>query len=160
MAIAEQETVVPELVSQAEGVVLELGPGSGMQLPRYDKSKISKVYGIEPNFHLHQALRASVKEARLDDVYVVVPHGAEEVKVFEGYGIVPNSVDTILSTQVLCCVPNPTETVRHLYRYLKPGGKMIVYEHVQSKDFVTKTVQSELLWHSVFSFLGCLCKKT
>lgn len=124
-------------------MILELGPGSGTQLLRYDKSKVNKIFGLEPNIHLHEALRAKIKKARLDDIYVIIPHGAEDVKVFENYGIVPNSVDTILSMQVLCSLPVPTETVRHLYDYLKHEGKMIIYEHVQSKDFVTSIVQSE-----------------
>lgn len=147
MAAFEQQTVIPGLVSQAEGVVLELGPGSGNQLTRYDLSRVSKIYGIEPNVDLHEALRASVKKAKLDDIYTILPHGAEDVKIFEKYGIAPNSVDTVLSLHVLCSVPDPTITVRHLYQYLKPGGKMIVCEHVQSKDFVSRTVQSELFWH-------------
>jgi tRNA A58 N-methylase Trm61 len=124
-------------------VVLELGPGSGNQLHRFDTSKVSKIYGIEPNIDLHEALRATVKKTNLDDIYTIIPHGAEDVKSFERYKIAPNSVDTILSIQVLCSVPNPTAIVRHLYQYLKPGGKMIVYEHVQSKDFVTRTLQSK-----------------
>lgn len=143
-AFEQQNTIIPKLVSQAEGVVLELGPGSGNQLPRYDSSKVSKIYGIEPNADLHEALRANVKKAKLDDIYEILPHGAEDVKGFEKYGIALNSVDTILSVQVLCSVSDPTGTVRHLYQYLKPKGKMIVYEHVQSKDFVSKIVQREL----------------
>ncbi len=142
-AVAEEETVVPGLVSRAHGVVLELGPGSGNQLPRIDISKVSKIYGIEPNVDLHEALRATVKKTKLDDIYTIIPHGAEDVKSFERYGITPNSVDTILSIQVLCSVSDPADVVRHLYQYLKPGGKMIVYEHVQSKDFVTRTLQSK-----------------
>lgn len=129
-------------------MILELGPGSGTQVLRYDKSKVNKIYGLEPNIHLHEALRASIKKAKLDDIYAIIPHAAEDVEVFESYGIVPNSLDTILSMQVLCSVSNPTETVRHLYDYLKPGGKMIIYEHVQSKDFVTSIVQCKFLRHS------------
>jgi SAM-dependent methyltransferase len=124
-------------------VVLELGPGSGNQLPRFDTSKVSKIYGIEPNVDLHEALQATVKKTKLDDIYTLIPHGAEDVKSFERYGITPNSVDTILSIQVLCSVSDPADVVRHLYQYLKPGGKMIVYEHVQSKDFDTRTLQSK-----------------
>lgn len=125
--------------------MLEIGPGSGNQVPRFDKSRVSKIYGVEPNIDLHEALRASVKKAKLDDIYEIVPHGAEDEESFRRYGIAPNSLDTIISIQVLCSVPDPIGTVRHLYQYLKPGGKMIVYEHIQSKDFVSRMVQSEFL---------------
>ena len=127
--------------------MLELGPGGGNQLPRYDRSKVSKIYGIEPNVDLHKALQASVKKAKLDDIYVILSHAAENVESFERYGITPNSVDTILSIHVLCSVPDPTTTVRRLYQYVKPGGKMIVCEHIRSQDLITKTVQSELPWN-------------
>lgn len=59
----------------------------------------------------------------------------------ETYGIVPGSVDTILSMQVLCSVEKPEEVLRYLYTLLKPGGRMVVYEHVQNEDWVSRIVQ-------------------
>lgn len=158
MVASDQQTLIPKLVSQAKGVVLELGPGSGNQLARYDLSKICKIYGIEPNVDLHKALRASIKKAKLDDIYVILSQSAEES--LERYGVAPNSVDTILSINVLCSVPDPVMTVRRLYQYVKPGGKMIVYEHVQSNDFIARIVQSELLWHQIICSYGIadVCK--
>lgn len=147
MAAFEQQTIIPELVSQAEGIVLELGPGSGNQLPRYDLSRVRKIYGIEPNVDLHEALRASVKKAKLDDIYIILSHEAEDANSLEKCGIAPNSVDTILIIHVLCSVPDPITTVRRLYQYIKPGGKMIVCEHIQSKDNIARAVQSELFCH-------------
>lgn len=144
MAAAEEQSVIPGLVAQAEGVVLELGPGSGIQLPRFDLSRVSKIYGVEPCVDLHEALRVSIKKVKLDDIYVILPHEAEQVEIFEKYGIAPNSIDTLLSIHVLCSVADPTTTVRRLYQYLKPGGKMIVCEHVQSRDVIARTLQSEL----------------
>lgn len=155
MAASDQQTLIPKLVCQAEGVVLELGPGSGNQLPRYDLSKVSKIYGIEPNVDLHEALRASVKKAKLDDIYVILSHEAEDTKSLERCGVAPNSIDTILSIHVLCSVSDPLTTVRHLYQYVKPGGKMIVYEHIQSKDFVARAVQSELFWNPHPGYIFC-----
>lgn len=139
----ELETEVPALVSQAYGIVLELGPGTGTQLPRYDLNKVSKIYGIEPNFEFHDTLRSKIKKAKLDDIYTIVPVGAEDIEQFRKYGISSKSVDTILSVQVLCSVPDPQSTLRHLYTYLKPGGQMLVYEHVKSKDSVSAFVQSK-----------------
>lgn len=95
--------------------------------------------------NLHDALRASVKRAKLDDVYEIVPCGIENTEELQKYGIEPESIDTILSVQVLCSVPRSEEVLRHLYPLLKAGGKMIVYEHIKSSDSVSSMVQSTFL---------------
>ena len=142
-ADGDEETAVPALVSQASGTVLELGPGIGSQLPRYDKSKITKIYGVEPNVDLHARLREKVKTSGLIDVYEIVPCGVEDVVELKEHGIVLGTIDTILSVQVLCSAPDPNEMLRRLYALLKPGGQLIVYEHVKSKDLISSVVQSK-----------------
>ncbi|MCJ1476582.1 hypothetical protein MMC13_005248 [Lambiella insularis] len=139
----ENESAVPSLVASAYGTVLELGPGSGNQLPRMDRSKITKIYGVEPVASLHPALRLSIKKNKLDDVYQIVPCGIEAEKDIKKYGVAPGSIDTILSVQVLCSVPYPEEDVRRLYKLLKPGGQLVIYEHVGNNDAITAFVQSE-----------------
>lgn len=133
---------VPALVFEASGVVLELGPGIGSQLPRYDTSKVTKVYGVEPNHGLLKSLREEVKASGLTDVYEVVPSGIEDVVELKKHGIALGSIDTVLSIQVLCSVPDPDEMLRRLYALMKPGGQLILYEHVKSKDVVSAMVQS------------------
>jgi SAM-dependent methyltransferase len=123
--------------------VLEIGPGSGNQLPRYDRAKVERIYGVEPNEGLHAALRQTIKECGLSDVYTIIPCGVEDGEVLRRYGVERGSVDTVLSVQVLCGVPRPAEVVRGLYGFLRPGGQMIVYEHVRSEDFVSRFVQGE-----------------
>lgn len=140
----DEETVVPKLVSQASGIVLELGPGMGSQLPRYDVSKLTKVYGVEPNGELHGALRSKIAECGLEDIYEIVPCGIEDVTRLKKHGISLGSIDTILSMQVLCSVPDPDEILRRLYALLKPGGRFIIYEHVKSRDLLSMVVQSRL----------------
>lgn len=130
-------------MAQASGVVLELGPGVGSQLPRFDKSKITKIYGVEPCLHLHEALRRQVKECELDDIYEIVPSGIEDVMELKRHGIGLGTMDTVLSVQVLCSVPDPDEMMRRLYALMKPTGQLIVYEHVKSTDSLTVMVQSK-----------------
>ncbi|KAL9611000.1 MAG: hypothetical protein Q9204_009048 [Flavoplaca sp. TL-2023a] len=84
-AKGDQETAIPALVSEASGVVLELGPGIGSQLPRYNASKITKVYGVEPNTDLHKSLREMVKASGLTDIYDIVPCGIEDVAKLETF---------------------------------------------------------------------------
>lgn len=139
----DMQTAIPALVWEASGVVLELGPGIGSQLSRYDTAKITKIYGVEPNVDLHQSLRETVKASGLIDVYEIVPCGVEDAAELKKHGIVLDSIDTILSVQVLCSVSDPNETLRHLYALLKPGGQLILYEHVKSKDVISSVVQSK-----------------
>ena len=89
----------------------------------------------------HDKLRVRIKEAKLDDIYTIVPCGIEDASELEKYGISRESVDTVLTCQVLCSVPQPEETVRHLYRLLKRGGKLIAYEHIRRQETVFRTVQ-------------------
>ncbi|KAL9583191.1 MAG: hypothetical protein Q9203_005186, partial [Teloschistes exilis] len=79
LAHGELSTPLPSLVFSAHGTVLEIGPGSGNQLPRYDPTKITKIYGIEPCTDLHPALREAAKKAGLGDVYTIVPCSVEDV---------------------------------------------------------------------------------
>lgn len=148
-AARERETVLPSLVSQAYGTVLEVGPGSGSQLSRLDVSKITKVFGVEPTLDLHGELRASVKQAGLTDMYTIVPTGVDDTQQLRNYGVEKESIDTLLVIQVLCCVPQPEKTVRELYELLKPGGQLIVYEHVKSEDRVSKLIQGTLSSHVI-----------
>ena len=143
LADEDRQTALPTLVSEASGIVLELGPGMGSQLPRYDASKITKIYGVEPNVDLHKSLRENIKTSGLIDVYEIVPCGIEDVVELKKHGIALGSIDTILSVQVLCSVPDPNEILRRLYALLKPGGQLIVYEHVKSKDMISSVVQSK-----------------
>ncbi len=89
-------------------------------------------------------MREAIKASGLIDVYEIVPCGVEDVVELKKHGIVLGSIDTILSVQVLCSVPDPNEMLRRLYAFLKPGGQLIVYEHVKSKDMLTSVVQSKI----------------
>ena len=155
-AMNDSETAVPALVSKASGVVLELGPGIGSQLPRYDKSKISKIYGVEPVTDLHKALREKIKASGLTDIYEIVPYGIEDVEALERHGIVPETIDTVLSVQVLCSVPEPDRVLKRLHAFMKPEGHFLVYEHVRSNDVLSWTVQN---FYTIFwpFFVGNCC---
>ncbi|KAG4436323.1 hypothetical protein IFR05_008217, partial [Cadophora sp. M221] len=67
------------LIAQARGVVLDIGPGSGEWLKCFDKEKVSKVFGVEPNPDQHPLLRERITEAGLEGVYEIVPVGVEDL---------------------------------------------------------------------------------
>ncbi|MDI1493116.1 MAG: hypothetical protein OHK93_004903 [Ramalina farinacea] len=152
----EEETPTPALIASARGSVLELGPGSGNQLSRYSKSQITEIYGVEPNTMLHPLLQANVKKHGLSDIYRIVPCGIEDFDRLRTYGLMEGSVDTVVCHQVLCGVPRPKEMVKACYRFLKPGGVMIVKEHVKAVgDPVTVMIQR--MYQTIWPFFlgGC-----
>lgn len=156
LAEGDEETAVPALISEASGVVLEIGPGIGSQLPRYDGSKITKVYGVEPNIDLHKSLREKVKASGLTDVYEIAACGIEDGAELEKHGIGRDSIDTVISIQVLCSVLDPDEMLRRLYALMKPGGQLIVYEHVKNRDVLSGIVQGMFdFFHSVIPSRSC-----
>ncbi|KAL2178150.1 S-adenosyl-L-methionine-dependent methyltransferase [Thermothelomyces heterothallicus CBS 202.75] len=126
------------------GTVLEVGPGSGMWVSLYspqnlpastgggggDGGGIRKIYGVEPNPTVHSLLRRQVAAAGLDDgTYEIVPLGIEDLAAS---GRVPlGSVDCIVTVMCLCSIPDPRRNMAQLYRFLKPGGRWYVYEHVR-----------------------------
>ena len=125
-----RENAIPRvklLISQAYGVVLEIGPGSGEWVSLYGKEKVTKIYGVEPNKDHHELLRKRIKEAGLSDLYVIVPVGVEELgEKWVG----KSSLDSVVTIQCLCSVPRPRDMINALYGYVREGGQWIVYEHV------------------------------
>lgn len=133
------EPAVGPLLKKADGVVIDIGPGSGEWVSLFSPDKnpnIRKIFGIEPNYEHHPALRRRVQEAGLEDIYEILGVGAEDLAKC---GIDKESIDTICTIQCLCSVPGPQKIIKELYPYLKKGGKWLVYEHVRTKyqnDFV------------------------
>jgi SAM-dependent methyltransferase len=137
----ERTTDLPALVGSASGVVLDLGPAVGNSLEYFDKSKITHIYGIEPNPAFVEPLLAKAKELGLQDKYTIIVGGVEDEALLASYGIKEDTVDTISCVQVLCSVDDPQATAKLLWRLLKPGGALVFWEHQQSLDFWTRLVQ-------------------
>lgn len=124
--------VSPLVRSNARGVVLDIGPGSGEWVDLYagTAEKVTRVFGVEPNYEHHAALRQRVEAAGLTDVYEILPVGAQDLGTV---GLELESVDTIVTVQTLCSCPGPRDIINSLYPYLKKGGTWVVYEHVKTK---------------------------
>jgi ubiquinone/menaquinone biosynthesis C-methylase UbiE len=142
-------TPVPRLVEAANGVVLEVGPGSGNQFSRFDKTVISRIYGIEPNENLFNQLRnEKIKLHHLSDIYVPINAALEDKNILEEWNIGDESIDSVVCMQALFSVSDPTAAAKQIYRLLKPGGQLLFWEHTASQDWVTRQVQG---WKSNFS---------
>jgi SAM-dependent methyltransferase len=128
------------LISTASGVVLDIGPGTGELLHCLKPDQITMVYGPEPAVDMHLALQANIEKVGMEDKYEILSSGAESstlipalakkgvIKLDEGGG--EGIFDTIMCIRVLCGVPDQEETIKELYRLLKPGGRLLVCEHI------------------------------
>ncbi len=114
------------LLANATGEVLEVGAGTGANLPFYG-SGVTRLVLSEPDPHMRA--RLSRKIARDD-----LPRG----EVSEGEaGRLPfdaASFDTVVSTLVLCSVPNLADSLADIRRVLRPGGRLLFLEHVAAED--------------------------
>ncbi|KAI9681659.1 MAG: hypothetical protein M1829_000858 [Trizodia sp. TS-e1964] len=129
------------LLTQTSGVVLELGPGSGTQIARLANASVTQIYGAEPAAALHPQITSAAVAAGVGDKYHLLACGAEPeslLPALQGAGLLPSSkvpeakgvFDTIVCCTVLCSVPRQRETLHTLYGLLKPGGRILVWEHV------------------------------
>ena len=113
-----------KIVPFAKGEVLEIGIGSGLNLPFYDLDKINKIWGLDPSEELNSMAK---KVARDIDVDLIIG-GAEEIPLPE------NSIDTILLTYTLCTIPKVKDSIKEIERVLKPSGSMLFCEHGLAPD--------------------------
>jgi SAM-dependent methyltransferase len=131
-----------ELLATASGTVLDLGPGTGCLLDKFNPVLIDKAYGAEPAVDMHSKLQGNIDATHLSEKYKILQCGAEPTSLIpalakEGLldadGHASEGIfDTIVCIRVLCSVPNQQDTINELYRLLKPGGRFIVSEHVTS----------------------------
>jgi SAM-dependent methyltransferase len=137
----ENATSVPSLVRSAQGKILELGPGPGNQIHRYDPSLIDFIYAVDPNPHYGDDIAAKLKKLDLQDKYKLLACGVEESEILRREGITEGSMDTVLSIQVLCSVGDVKSVMREVWKLLRPGGSFVFWEHVRNKDTVTAMAQ-------------------
>ncbi|KAK6210819.1 hypothetical protein LQW54_005867 [Pestalotiopsis sp. IQ-011] len=146
----EATTAIPDLVSRASGLVIDLGPALGNQLQNFDLDKVTQVYGIDKNPFFVAELEVRLRDSAVRDKYAVIACGIEDTDVMEAHGIADGGVDTVLCIQVLCSVSDPEAVARRLYKLLRPGGRLIFWEHHGNHDGVTKIVQR--LWNPFWRF--------
>ena len=114
------------IVPLARGDVLEMGVGPGVNFPHYDAAKISKLYALEPNPGMIRLAEKQRSQTPLDIQFL--NHPGECIPLGD------SSVDTVVSTFTLCTIPGVAEAIRGIRRVLKPGGKLVFFEHGLSPD--------------------------
>lgn len=108
-------------VPRARGAVLEIGVGSGLNLPLLDPAAVTSVVGVEPSAPLRARCAARARS---------LPLGCELVDaVAEALPLDAGRFDTVLCTYTLCSVEAPARALAEARRVLRPGGQLIFVEH-------------------------------
>lgn len=115
-SIADQRRKV---VPRAKGQVLEIGIGSGLNLPFYDPRKVERVWGLEPHIEMWRQIDAPDMGFEIE--HLEAP--AERIPLEDA------SADTIVVTYTLCSVTGLSDALRDMRRVLKPGGELLFCEH-------------------------------
>jgi ubiquinone/menaquinone biosynthesis C-methylase UbiE len=123
-------------IETARGLVLEVGVGSGLNLPLYGPAVI-RVVAIDPSPELLRLASKRVAEA------VVVPVSLLRASA-EHLPFANAAFDTIVMTWTLCSIPNPVAALTEMRRVLRPGGRLIFVEHGLSPEIRTARWQRRL----------------
>lgn len=138
-----RERVVP----RAQGRVLEVGIGTGLNMRHYDKTRVTKITGLDPGVQMHPLARQRIDLAGLQ--VELVGLSAEKIPMADA------SFDTVVITYTLCTIPDPMSALLEMHRVLAPHGKLLYCEHGLSPDTSVQAWQSRLqpLWGAVAG--GC-----
>ena len=134
-----------ELIPSAEGKVLEIGMGSGLNLPHYDG--ISGLIGLEPSEELQNLAEDMLIQTHFPSA--MLTGSAEDIPLES------NSFDTVVMTWTLCSVSDPVLALSEIKRVIKPGGKVIFAEHGKSPDLNIRNWQKTInpVWSRIAG--GC-----
>jgi ubiquinone/menaquinone biosynthesis C-methylase UbiE len=131
------------IVPQADGDVLELGCGGGINMEFYDPARITSFAGLDPSPAL---LESSRKAAQAKGMSADIRAGIGEAMPFED-----GQFDTLLVTFTLCSVDDQAQVLNEMRRVLKPGGKALFLEHGRAPDAGTAKWQNRIepLWKKI-----------
>lgn len=136
-----------KIVPVASGRVLEIGFGSGLNLPFYDTTKVQHVWALDPSEEMWDLARKKVKSVPFPVDFVKAP--AESVPLED------DTVDTVLTTYSLCTVPDVLGALQQVRRVLKPAGLLLFCEHGEAPDERTLRWQNRL--NPIWKRLGGGC---
>jgi len=121
-AMRQRKKIVP----LAEGRVLEIGIGSGLNIPFYDPQKVEHLWGLDPSAEMWTIAQKNAAEHHLDAEFI--QSGAETIPLDD------HCADTVLMTYTMCTIPDIHAALIEVRRVLKPSGKLIFCEHGKAPD--------------------------
>lgn len=129
-----------QVVPLAEGEVLEIGIGSGLNLSFYDPAKVRRIVGVDPSADMQKLARQRAEQISIPVEMIALELGqiqAEDARF-----------DSIVCTFTLCTIPDAIAALREMRRVLKPGGRLLFCEHGLAPDLPVVRWQKRLtpLW--------------
>ena len=115
-----------KVVPLAKGKVLDIGIGSGLNIPFYNSNKIDKVIGIDPSHELIELAKELANDSKASIELVI--GSAESIPYPD------NFFDTVLVTYTMCTIPNVAIANKEMWRVLKDDGRLIFCEHGLAPD--------------------------
>jgi len=141
------ENIRQRVVPWAQGEVLEIGVGPGVNFVHYDRAKVAKIYALEPNPGMLRRAEEQRRRTQLDIEFLDLP--GERIPLPDA------SVDTVLSTFTLCTIPGVVAAIQGVGRVLRPDGKFIFFEHGLSPDSAVRRWQERTEPFFQWAFEGC-----
>jgi ubiquinone/menaquinone biosynthesis C-methylase UbiE len=134
------------IVPKACGTVLEIGVGSGLNLPFYGIG-VEHLYGLDPSDELLAMARKKARAIAFPIDFIA--HACEEIPLHD------NSVDTVVMTWTLCSITDPVKALKEIGRVIKPGGTLLFVEHGLAPEIRVQAWQQRLnpLWSKLTG--GC-----
>ena len=139
-----------ELLGQARGRTVEIGAGTGLNLPHYPDD-VDELLVLEPDPSMRSRLETSMR--RRGGRARVVDAPAERLPFADA------SVDTVVSTFVLCTVDRPDVALSEIARVLRPDGQLLFIEHVRSESPRLARWQDRLAESWRRFARGCRCNR-
>ncbi len=138
-AMLQRDKVVP----LAHGRVLEVGLGSGLNLPYYDASKVSKLWGLDPSAEMIKMAEKRACSVDFEVEFISLPGEAIPLET--------SSVDTVLVTYTLCTIFDVDRAIQEMARVLKPAGELVFCEHGAAPDASVRRWQNRInpVWKRV-----------
>jgi SAM-dependent methyltransferase len=139
-----------ELLAEARGAVLEIGAGTGLNLPHYPAG-LDQLVLAEPGARIGGHID-------LDHAPAGVPVRLEPAPA-EYLPFEDASFDTVVSTLVLCTVGDPRRAVAEVARVLRPGGRLLFLEHVRAEQRWRQALQRRSVRPCAAFADGCQCDR-
>jgi len=115
-----------KIVPRAHGTVLEVGFGSGHNLPWYDAGRVSRLIALEPSPEIRRRAAHRLARSEISPEFIDLP--GEQIPLESA------SVDCIVITYTMCSIADPGSALAQMRRVLKPDGEILFCEHGRAPD--------------------------